>query len=129
MSRTTHPRGHSLKATTEAQRIIRREQAKALENTLAGQLRYRQCPEPVREFRFHLLRRWRFDFAWPDNGKLAVEVEGGTWTGGRHVTGAGYERDAEKYLAAAALGWRVVRITAKQVNSEEAANLISEMLA
>lgn len=34
-------------------------------------------PEFVREHRFHPTRRWRFDFAWPDE-KVALEVEGGT---------------------------------------------------
>src|SRR5687768_16750315 len=29
-------------------------------------------------------RRWRFDFAWPEL-KVAVECDGGTFTGGRHV--------------------------------------------
>ena len=42
---------------------------------------------------------------------VAVEVDGGTWTGGRHVRGAGYRRDAEKLNAAAALGWFVYRLT------------------
>ena len=45
---------------------------------------------PIREHRFAPPRRWRFDYAWPDR-RLALEVEGGTWTGGRHVRGRGYE--------------------------------------
>ena len=59
-------------------------------------------PEPVREFKFHPTRRWRFDFAWPDH-KVAAEVEGGTWTGGRHTRGSGFEKDCHKYNAAAGL--------------------------
>lgn len=84
-------------------------------------------PEPVREFRFHPTRRWRFDFAWPEQ-KVAAEVEGGTWTGGRHTRGSGFEKDCEKYNAATALGWRVFRFTAGMVNSGEALNTIEAAL-
>jgi len=66
--------------------------------------------EPVREWRFHPVRRWRFDFAWPDK-MVAVECEGGIWTGGRHVRGQGFEEDCRKYNAAAVLGWKVLRVT------------------
>jgi hypothetical protein len=68
------------------------------------------APEPEREWRFDTDRKWRFDFAWPIF-RLAVEVDGGTWAGGRHTRGGGYERDAEKLNAAALAGWRVVRLT------------------
>jgi very-short-patch-repair endonuclease len=61
-------------------------------------------------------RRWRFDFAWPAL-RLAVGVEGGTWTAGRHSRGAGYEADCEKYAAALIDGWRVLRVTTGQVRS------------
>lgn len=69
---------------------------------------------PVEEYPFHPSRRWRFDFAWPEE-KLALEVEGGSWTSGRHNRGAGYETDCEKYSAAAILGWRIIRATTGQV--------------
>jgi hypothetical protein len=52
-------------------------------------------PRPVQEFVFHPTRRWRFDWAFPD-WQVAVEQDGGTWTGGRHVRGKGYEEDARK---------------------------------
>jgi very-short-patch-repair endonuclease len=66
-------------------------------------------PAPVREHRFHAVRRWRFDYAWPSE-KVALEVEGGVWTGGRHTRGAGFVGDMEKYNAATVAGWRVVRV-------------------
>lgn len=65
-------------------------------------------PAPREEFVFAPPRRWRFDFAWPDQ-RVALEIEGGVWTGGRHVSGTGFVRDMEKYNEAAALGWRVLR--------------------
>ena len=68
------------------------------------------APEPEREYRFHPVRRWRFDFAW-EASKVAVECEGGVWVRGRHVRGSGFRKDCEKYNAATALGWRVFRVT------------------
>lgn len=65
-------------------------------------------PLPETEYRFAPPRRWRFDYAWPAH-KVALEVEGGVWTGGRHVSGAGFVKDMEKYNAAAVAGWRVLR--------------------
>lgn len=66
--------------------------------------------QPEAEYRFHPVRRWRFDFAWP-SVKVAVECEGGTWTRGRHTRGSGYRGDCEKYNVATAAGWRVFRCT------------------
>lgn len=67
-------------------------------------------PEPVPEYRFHPKRRWRFDYAWPLQ-KLALEIEGGIWTEGRHTRGAGALADLEKYSEAAILGWRIIYCT------------------
>jgi very-short-patch-repair endonuclease len=75
------------------------------------------APEPEHEHRFHPERRWRFDFAWPES-KIALECEGGTWSGGRHVRGQGYRNDVEKYNAATALGWRVFRCTAGMLDED-----------
>jgi len=76
----------------------------------------RQCafarlPVPVPEYRFHPRRRWRFDWAWP-NEKLALEINGGAFlpTGGRHTRGAGFRADTEKFSEAAILGWRVLYV-------------------
>ena len=69
-----------------------------------------QYPEPEREYQFHPERGWAFDFAFIQQ-KVAVEMEGGTWSGGRHVRGEGYANDCEKYNAAVELGWRLLRYT------------------
>jgi very-short-patch-repair endonuclease len=67
-----------------------------------------EAPEPTPEYRFHPVRRWRFDFAWPTEG-VAVEIDGGQWRagGGRHNTDA----DRVKLNTAAALGWRVLHFS------------------
>ena len=73
-------------------------------------------------------RKWRFDFAWPAD-QLALEVEGGIWTGGRHTRGAGFLRDCEKYNTAAVMGWSVLRVTPEQVSSGAALKWVESWLA
>ena len=70
--------------------------------------------EPVKEYRFHPTRKWRFDYAIPAL-KIAVECDGGVWTGGRHVSPKGYMKDMEKFNAAAELGWVVLKYTPQQL--------------
>ena len=45
--------------------------------------------EVVAEYRFHPGRDWRFDFAIPSR-RVAVEVEGGAFNGGRHIRPEGW---------------------------------------
>ena len=66
-------------------------------------------PELVREYRFDKSRRWRADFAW-EEARLLIEIEGGVWNRGRHLTPRGFMNDAEKYLAATLQGWAVIRL-------------------
>ena len=66
--------------------------------------------EIVKELKFHPTRKWRFDYAFPFL-MIAVEVDGGVWTGGRHINPAGYINDMEKLNTAASMGWLVLRIT------------------
>lgn len=79
-------------------------------NARAAMLRALLDADVEPEFRFHDTRRWRFDYALP-TCKIAIEVEGGVWTAGRHTRPRGFLGDMEKYNAAAALGWRVLRAT------------------
>ncbi len=78
-----------------------------------------KLPAYEREFRFDPTRRWRFDFAW-HGPRVALEVEGATWTGGRHTRGTGFEKDCEKYAEAAIAGWAVIRATTEQVRNGQA---------
>jgi very-short-patch-repair endonuclease len=69
-----------------------------------------EAPELAREVRFDPKRRWRFDFANP-GARVAIEIEGGVWSGGRHTRGGGFVEDCAKYNAAALQGWTVMRLT------------------
>ena len=82
-----------------------------------------------REHRFHSTRKWRFDVAFVEQ-QLAVELEGGIWTRGRHTRGAGYKADMEKYNAAQQLGWRVLRFAANdlELSAEETMRQVREAL-
>lgn len=74
-------------------------------------------PELVPEYRFAPPRRWRFDFAHIES-RVSIEIEGGTWNGGRHTRGRGFEADCEKYNTATLNGWRVFRLTANMITHE-----------
>jgi very-short-patch-repair endonuclease len=76
-------------------------------------------PEYVTELRFHPVRKWRFDFAWPDL-MLALEVNGGTWIRGRHNRASSIWRDYEKINEAQILGWTVLQFTTDQVKDGSA---------
>lgn len=81
-----------------------------LEEIVLSRILFSQVGDPVEEYKFHPIRKWRFDFAFPDK-KIAIEAEGGTWVSGRHSQGSGFNKDAEKYNEAAIMGWKVLRYT------------------
>lgn len=73
-------------------------------------------PALKQEYIFHPTRRWRFDFAIVSL-KIAIEVEGGVYSNGRHTRGKGFIEDCYKYNAAAVLGWRVLRYTSEHLKN------------
>ena len=77
---------------------------------------------------FYNGRRWRFDFAWPRR-RVAVEVEGGVFSRGRHVRPSGFINDCEKYNAAALDGWTVLRLVPRKDWLAGAVPMIKEALA
>ncbi|MFS1865143.1 hypothetical protein [Vibrio breoganii] len=98
-------------ALTPAQKQIQKEsrlaraeaQHRRVMNALWG------LPEPKLEHIFHPVRKWRMDYAWPDL-KIALEIHGSTFAGGRHTRGSGYAEDREKMMEAQLLGWIVLEI-------------------
>ena len=75
-----------------------------------------KLPAPVAEYRFAPPRRWRFDWAWPQQ-RVALEQEGGVWVRGRHTRGKGYLNDLEKYNEAASRNWLVIRCTPQDIQN------------
>lgn len=100
---------------------IRSQQAverSALERSFDFYAKVYHLPPGESEYHFakEAGRAFRFDRAWPTK-RVAVELEGGVYSGGRHVRGKGYETDCEKYGLATSLGWRLFRFTGKQLRS------------
>ena len=77
----------------------------------------------VKEHRFHPVRKWRFDYAIPSH-RIALEVEGGVWSGGRHTSPQGFLNDMEKYNTATLMGWRVFRCTPETLCTNATLNMI-----
>jgi very-short-patch-repair endonuclease len=102
----------------------------ALEESLLLQMLAYNLPSPHREYPFAQLlgRRWRADFAYPAPIMLLIEVEGGTYSGGRHTTGSGYRKDAEKYNTASLMGYTVLRFTGDMVKDGTAIKTIKQAL-
>lgn len=84
-------------------------------------------PEPERQYRHLRGRKFTLDFAWPEV-RLAVEVDGGGWTGGRHHTPLGYRKDRERDALSLLAGWRVLRVVPEQVRSGEAVGWVRALL-
>lgn len=107
----------------------RRNKATSERNTAAliEQCRALGCPEPTREHLFRADRMWRFDLCWEDFG-VAAEIEGGTFSGGRHNRAGGFAADAEKYNTAACMSWVVIRIPTTMIKSGHGAAYIAEAL-
>ena len=97
------------------------------EIALAGQLDARGIGYE-RELMLIPGRRFRFDFLLAQFA-LVIEVEGGTWSGGRHTTGAGFRSDCFKYNAALELGYRVLRYTTDMVTKGEAIAQVERIVA
>lgn len=80
---------------------------------LLAEVKHHRIPEPQSEYQF-CKRKWRFDFAWPQE-KIALEIEGGIWINGRHNRGYGFEKDMEKYNEAQIMGWTILRYSTGQI--------------
>jgi len=97
------------------------------EIALAGQLDLRGISYE-RELMLIPKRRFRFDFLLAQFA-LVVEVEGGTWSGGRHTSGVGFRSDCQKYNMALELGYRVLRYTTDMVTRGEAIAQVERIVA
>lgn len=72
-------------------------------------------------------RMWQIDWSFIPE-RLAVEVEGGYAMAGRHTSAKGFLGDLEKYNCLACLGWRLIRVTPRDVRSGAAVTWIERAL-
>jgi very-short-patch-repair endonuclease len=93
-----------------------------------SQIEVRTDTESALEYKFHPVRKWRFDVAFPD-AKVAAEIDGGAWSAGRHTRGAGFIADQKKTNAAALLGWSVYRFTWEDLKTAYFVDTLTEALA
>jgi hypothetical protein len=56
------------------------------------------------------VKDWRFDVYLPEY-RIAVELEGAAWSGGRHTRGGGFIGDIAKYNCATVNGIKLLRYT------------------
>jgi very-short-patch-repair endonuclease len=73
-------------------------------------------------------RKFRFDFAIIDK-KIAIEIEGGIFSGGRHTRGAGFAKDMKKYNIAVELGWVVLRYSPAETKKTSTFSQIKQVYA
>ena len=97
------------------------------EEKLRAQLIDAGVPPFIQQHKFHPTRKWASDFAWPKR-HLIVEVEGATWAGGRHTSGAGFAKDCIKYNSATLMGYKVLRFTSNQIKDGSALVTILQAL-
>jgi len=88
------------------------------EELFAAQIKERGLSAPVRQYPFakSISRLYRADFAFLDE-MLIIEINGGLFNFGRHARGAGVENDLERCALAAALGWKIMGFSPRQVKS------------
>jgi hypothetical protein len=86
--------------------------------------------EVQHEFRFAPPRRWRSDYR-VKGSKVLIEFEGGLFAKGKqgHSSISGILRDIEKYNSAALLGYIVIRITPKHVETGQALQWVEQAIS
>jgi len=89
-----------------------------LELQALAQIRQAGLPEPEMQFEGVPGRKYRFDFAWPDQG-IAVEIHGGAWMGKGHTGGKGFSEDRRKINLANLTGWLVFEFTKDMLDNDE----------
>ena len=71
-------------------------------------------------------RRWVSDFYIVPN--LLVEVDGQVWQKGGHTSGTGYTQDRERDAEALCYGYRTLRVTSQQVESDKAIDWVERIV-
>lgn len=72
--------------------------------------------ELKKEYKFADGRRFRFDYYHIEG--VAIELEGGVWSKGRHTRPTGFLNDMEKYNLAASMGILVFRVPSHDISTK-----------
>jgi very-short-patch-repair endonuclease len=108
-------------------RVCGNRNCTCLADEYQGQCRMTSLPLLRREVEFHPVRHWRFDFVFLDY-PIAVEIDGGTFSGGRHTRGDGYEEDCRKLNEGEIASYMILRFTGRMVKSGEALEVTERAL-
>lgn len=111
-------------AAAKAKHTANKAKEAAAKRDLIFQLAGYGIPAPEDEHAFCPGRRWRFDLAFPEC-MIGFELDGGSWSRGRHNRGAGFSQDASKLNEAAILGWLIVRATYDMLRDGSAASTLA----
>lgn len=86
-----------------------------LERRVLRTIRSGGLPEPVAQHQVHVGNRVvaRVDFAYPEH-LVAIEADSFRW----HSSRQALDRDARRQTVLASLGWRVIRVTSRQLDEE-----------
>lgn len=110
---------------TPARTTMRASTARApseIECLLTEQIALAQLPAPQREYRHIRGRRYRLDFAWPEQ-KIGLEVQGMV-----HRIKGRFRNDIEKRALGLLAGWRILEVDGAAVRSGRALRWIEELL-
>ena len=119
----SQPRGPLQSLKTKSAKRGSQKNAEAF----AGLCERCQIDRPTLEHRFHAVRMWRFDIAWPRH-RIAIEVDGGSFIAGRHNRGGGFKKDMEKSNAAILDGWRVLRVVPQELLKFDTVAMVKRLM-
>jgi very-short-patch-repair endonuclease len=122
--RTSQSSGRTSPAASRAKRHNKGEEA------FGFWVKALKLPTPRRNFRFHPIRKFEIDWAWPEQ-KIGIEIQGGIWIpGGKgaHSRPMNIVRDMTKHNLLLDLGWRVWHFTPREVIDGVAIQHIDKVL-
>lgn len=120
------------RSTYRAKRPAKRKPDKSqseYEAALVFQIRVAGLEPPTQQYRWHPLRNWTTDIAYPEH-KLLFEVQGGVYMVGKgsHTYGDGYINDCRKLNEAQLLGYQMYYLPAPWVDTGEALRYVETAL-
>jgi very-short-patch-repair endonuclease len=120
-TRPDRPRKTELERLTAKAKSEKWQQLMAMQLAASG-IKFRP------QYTWHTSRKFSADFVVGNYGNLIVEVDGGLFINGGHTRGARREYDYERDAEAMMLGFRVLRVSPRQVKQGKAIQWIQELL-